>query len=1130
MYIDHTDYPTKNEVGADYCNGVPVVKSFTYYFCADTMDLIQVIVNSGTLDDRDIPTTNTSSYICRHIIGLTTAAQYFGQSNSMKLTPESEAYILALHIVDNAEKACEPPPIIMDAYIKYVEHCNVVNYDMYYYRINESLAINQCAKEFSIDGKNILTTQGFGTDTHMQVVTIDRTPRSVFLGSIERTKTVSVVLSVVILFLTLLISVMMWYFIVFPIRWISQGMKKAAVLSGDTEEMRRKKSYTIISEVNQLYDSYVELRKALRELKAYVPQGLFITPHVPSAQKSSVLAALLGINVTGTDADEEEDEEEIELPRKMRVKPDLSDKAVLLSPLVSQQGRAVMEEEEEMKAFSASVSDNNNFKKYNPSMMSPLGRGGTSREGAGSGSGTKKGMKGVEFSLPQEDDCVVHVVAVPNLESPTSKRQPEGREERSSSDRSTSPSSAAGRRKAGSTFNHTTSTSDNNDSLYLNLKPQLNVNKFRNVTCSFLFFSFTFRYIDVESLELEVSSLMGIVVKAVLQWGGVLEVFRPDIVAITFGAHSSMAQHVQVGTACALTILRKLPKYQRAYTRAVMDSGSFFVGNCGAHSRISRIVFGDHFDFLMDLSKHDLALGRLLVTDRVAPLLPQELAVPVDFVIPQRDMGYGVQLFQVIDPLWQRNPRFVDGVQQFRELYNLAMQGHYKDVLAKLETGNFYDTDLAAQFHSAVLHLMQANPPRPRYCRFQLPAFEPLGSSTRLQSTKYQYDKLSAAEFAQASGAANQSALSISFGFGFEEESSNDDNGVSKAAAFYSHTGGISLAGSNGVSPLSAKDAGSLRQDSIKEPRSNARRLSTEGIPSSITDHTGETWRRMPLPIGAGSFAEVYVVINTTGVMCAMKCMVLNSNHINLDNVVQEVNIACKLFQDSIVNYTGWVHQAPYLFLFMEYMPGGTISNTLRAFPTGMPLSIAKRYARDMLRGLAYLHKNNVIHADFKPQNVLLTVDGCCRISDFGSSVTRASSVSVASDVFSLRGTPLYMAPEVACGETPTVASDMWSFGITLFEMLTGKLPWVMKLEANEPAGEGSKGEVPEEPTWGPVEGLSDVRFLQLYAQKNIKVMLNPSDLPSTESFSLLSLCLIEEPTERATALDLLNHAFLISL
>ena len=85
------------------------------------------------------------------------------------------------------------------------------------------------------------------------------------------------------------------------------------------------------------------------------------------------------------------------------------------------------------------------------------------------------------------------------------------------------------------------------------------------------------------------------------------------------------------------------------------------------------------------------------------------------------------------------------------------------------------------------------------------------------------------------------------------------------------------------------------------------------------------------------------------------------------------MNISCKLFNEYIVNYTDWVHHNNYVLLLMEYMSGGSLYNILSAFPHGMPLKLARRYASDALKGLAYLHKHHFVHADFKPQNMLLS-------------------------------------------------------------------------------------------------------------------------------------------------------------
>jgi serine/threonine protein kinase len=214
--------------------------------------------------------------------------------------------------------------------------------------------------------------------------------------------------------------------------------------------------------------------------------------------------------------------------------------------------------------------------------------------------------------------------------------------------------------------------------------------------------------------------------------------------------------------------------------------------------------------------------------------------------------------------------------------------------------------------------------------------------------------------------------------------------------------------------------------------------------PHTFRDSKGEEWTLMPDCVGRGAFSEVYKAFSSDGIIMAVKCIQLARRDVRASDVVDEVNTSCQLWNEHIVNCTSWARVGTYLFIVMELLAGGSLHDTLRHFPHGLSNTVARRYGSDVLRGLSYLHRHGIVHADVKPQNMLLATDGGCRISDFGSSVTQLSGVVVFSkDVHQLRGTPLYMSPEVACGEPPTVKSDVWSFGLSLYEMLTGHLPWV---------------------------------------------------------------------------------------
>jgi eukaryotic-like serine/threonine-protein kinase len=133
-------------------------------------------------------------------------------------------------------------------------------------------------------------------------------------------------------------------------------------------------------------------------------------------------------------------------------------------------------------------------------------------------------------------------------------------------------------------------------------------------------------------------------------------------------------------------------------------------------------------------------------------------------------------------------------------------------------------------------------------------------------------------------------------------------------------------------------------------------------------------------------------------------------------------------------------------YIAMEYVPGGTLGDRLsRDGPLGY--AEAARLASQVAEALGFAHERGVIHRDVKPQNVLLTAAGDAKVADFG--IARVASTSAISRTGIVLGTAAYISPEQAMGESVGPASDLYSLGIVLYEMLTGSVPF----DAETPVG-----------------------------------------------------------------------------
>lgn len=192
---------------------------------------------------------------------------------------------------------------------------------------------------------------------------------------------------------------------------------------------------------------------------------------------------------------------------------------------------------------------------------------------------------------------------------------------------------------------------------------------------------------------------------------------------------------------------------------------------------------------------------------------------------------------------------------------------------------------------------------------------------------------------------------------------------------------------------------------------------------------------RIVAPLGSGGFGAVYLA-EDTWIDKKVALKVPHRQNLDFSELLREPRLLASLNHPNIVTVLTAEKQDGVFFIVMEYVPGDTLEGIIER-DGALDLPRVLDYTCQICNAIDHAHRHGVIHRDLRPGNVLVSEQGLAKVADFGTS----RFLEIAAHGTTVIGSPPYMAPEQFQGKA-VFASDIYSLGVTMYQMLTGSLPY----------------------------------------------------------------------------------------
>ncbi|KAG2291023.1 hypothetical protein Bca4012_006966 [Brassica carinata] len=247
-----------------------------------------------------------------------------------------------------------------------------------------------------------------------------------------------------------------------------------------------------------------------------------------------------------------------------------------------------------------------------------------------------------------------------------------------------------------------------------------------------------------------------------------------------------------------------------------------------------------------------------------------------------------------------------------------------------------------------------------------------------------------------------------------------------------------------------------MQQSFSPEKENGQTGVRTVAIPTDGTDVWEINLQQLKFghKIASGSYGDLY-----KGTYCSQEVAIKVLKPERLDSELekefaQEVFIMRKVRHKNVVQFIGACTKPPHLCIVTEFMPGGSVYDYLHKQKGVFKLPALLKVAIDICKGMNYLHQNNIIHRDLKAANLLMDEHEVVKVADFGVARVKAQTGVMTAET----GTYRWMAPEVIEHKPYDHKADVFSYGIVLWELLTGKIPYEYMTPLQAAVGVVQKG------------------------------------------------------------------------